>query len=234
MLETLPPEVILHILSYLDIPELDALSCISPTLKILTQDPLLHRIRISVVAPSRIQHSLFALGGALRPTVPDLVHWGVLRGLGLERRWRMGLYLNSRESVKQYETSKRLQLSRVRHVLSTHLQHKAPPELARILPDGEAPSSVRAIAPRLLPAVRSLKWSIRRDKFARMVRDRETSSAIAGLPGSANGSGTRTGSSMLSWFEGKGRGLWKENERVRLAICPGVGKFVRFYENLSK
>ena len=31
----------------------------------------------------------------------------------------------------------------------------------------------------------------------------------------------------------RGRGLWKENERVRLAVCPGVNKIVRFYESLS-
>ena len=53
-----------------------------------------------------------------------------------------------------------------------------------------------------------------------------------------DGNGTRnvsmrTGNKMLNWFEGRGRGLWKENERVRLAICPGVRKIVRFYEGLS-
>lgn len=109
------------------------------------------------------------------------------------------------QSVKQYETSQRLQLSHVRHVLAAHLQRKSPQALARVLPDAEACS------PRLLPAVRSLKWSIRRDKFARMVRDRE---------------GTRV-------FEGRLRGLWKENERVRLAICPGVGKIVRLFESIN-
>ena len=125
-LETLPPEVTLHIrtssphtakrkatsahrdiathshrpslaVSYLDLPELDALSRLSPTLRLLTQDPILHRRRITIIAPSRVQHALFAYGGALRPTVPDLVVRNVLRGLGIERRYRMGVYFNTRE-----------------------------------------------------------------------------------------------------------------------------------------
>ena len=79
-------------MSYLDLPELDALARVSTTLAVLTQDPVLHHMRLSIVAPSRVQHALF---GTLRPTVADLVHWGVMRGLGLERRWRMGLYLHS-------------------------------------------------------------------------------------------------------------------------------------------
>ena len=84
-------------MSYLDLPDLDSLSRISTSLGDLTKDPLLHKCRILIVAPSRVKHSLFGHGGALRPTIPDLVHWGVLRGLGIERRWRMGTYFNSRE-----------------------------------------------------------------------------------------------------------------------------------------
>ncbi|KAL5533731.1 hypothetical protein ACEPAG_191 [Sanghuangporus baumii] len=211
-LETLPPEVILHILSYLDLPELDALSRLSPVLKDLAQDPILHRRRILIVAPSRVQHALFAYGGALRPTVPDLVVRNVLRGLGIERRYRMGLYFNSRESVKQYEISRRLQLTHVRHVLAAHLQRKSRQALTRMIPDAEVCS------PCLLPAVRSLKWCIRKDALARMVRERENSG----------------GSKPTTWFEGRGHGLWKENERIRLAICPGVGKIVRFFEGIGK
>lgn len=172
ILETLPPEVILHILSYLDLPDLDVLSHISPSLNVLAQDPILHKSRILIVAPSRVKHSLFGHGGTLRPTIPDLVQWGVLRGLGIERRWRMGVYLNSKESVKLYENSRRLQLSHVRHVLSTHLQRKSPTALARVLPDSEP------CAPRLLPVIRRLKWCIRRDKLAQMVRDRDLGANI--------------------------------------------------------
>lgn len=36
-------------------------------------------------------------GVSLRPNVPELVQRCVLKGLGLERRWRMGQYWLSRE-----------------------------------------------------------------------------------------------------------------------------------------
>lgn len=84
--------------SYLDLPDLDSLSVLSPILSKLSSDPVLHRNRLRIVAPSRIQHSLFAEGchgTLLRPTVPDLVHMNIMRGLGIERRWRMGNYFLS-------------------------------------------------------------------------------------------------------------------------------------------
>lgn len=71
----------------------------------------------------------------------------------------------------------------------------------------------------LLPVVRRLKWSMERDKLSRVVRDREDA--------------VREGGGLLAWLEGRGRGLLKESERVRLAVCPGVHKFVVFYENLA-
>lgn len=157
--------------------------------------------------------------------------------------------------------SQRLKRSHVRAILSTHLQTKSPSTLARVLPEvydsdasttpsppqqsqpsvpavgssssvaskpvstkgkGKVSSStssspkstIRAsIAPRLLPAMRSLKWSIRRDTLARTMRSRGSE---------------RCGDVFLRWH-----GLWKEDERVRLAICPGVGKIVHYFESLS-
>ena len=110
----LPAEVLLHIcetaapderpaiyhislVSYLDLPELLLLSRISWNLRTLATDPILHRERILVVAPSRVEHSLFARGiaGPIRPTVSDLVQRNVMRGLQIQRRWRMGAYLYS-------------------------------------------------------------------------------------------------------------------------------------------
>lgn len=143
------------------------------------------------------------------------------------------------QSVKQYEMSKRLQRSHVQAILAVHVQNKNPGALARVLPEAynETPASpIRqsvepfgasstpkgkaaklpsrsSIAPRLLPAVRSLKWSIRRDALARTMRSR----------GSGN-----SGDVYLRWHW-----LWKEDERVRLAICPGVGKIVHYFESLA-
>ena len=39
---------------------------------------------------------------------------------------------------------------------------------------------------------------------------------------------------ILTWLEGRGRGLMKEGERVRLAVCPGVRKLVGFYEGIGR
>ena len=64
----------------------------------LTTDPVLHTYRLRIVSPSRVNHKLFGLspqGHTLRPTLVDLVHRGVIKGLGIERRWRMGGYFYS-------------------------------------------------------------------------------------------------------------------------------------------
>jgi hypothetical protein len=87
-----------HQVSFLDLPDLAALSQLSSYLARLSSDPVLHRTRILVVAPSRISHGLFGRspqGIALRPTVGDLINRGVIRGLAIARAWRMGSYFYS-------------------------------------------------------------------------------------------------------------------------------------------
>ena len=39
---------------------------------------------------------------------------------------------------------------------------------------------------------------------------------------------------LLAWFEGRGRSLLMEGERVRLAVCPSVRKLVGFYEDIGR
>lgn len=94
----LPPELLLHIFSYLDLPELAALSAAATLFRVLAADPLLHRTRLRIVAPSRIDHALFAsdaLGIPLRPTVLELAQRGIFQALNLDRIVRLGLYLYS-------------------------------------------------------------------------------------------------------------------------------------------
>ena len=84
--------------SYLDVPELSTLASMCHYLASLAADPILQRTRLLVIAPSRISHSLFAIGpegSPLRPTISDLIRRGVMKGLDIERRWRAGLYLYS-------------------------------------------------------------------------------------------------------------------------------------------
>ena len=83
--------------SYLDIPDLTALSRAFPQLAALTSDPILHRDRLRLTAPSRVAHSLFGTspsGILLRPDVGELLQRGVMKGLGIERRWRTGGYFH--------------------------------------------------------------------------------------------------------------------------------------------
>ena len=86
-------------MSYLDLPDLWQLSLLnSPVLSSLTADPVLHFQRRWLVSPSRVNHSLFGKskeGNLLRPSVIDLVRRGVMKGLGIGRRWRMGIYVYS-------------------------------------------------------------------------------------------------------------------------------------------
>ncbi|KAJ7193288.1 hypothetical protein GGX14DRAFT_478241 [Mycena pura] len=225
MLLFFPPELVLHILSYLDLPDLAVLSKLSPALARLASDRALHNNRLRVVSPARVKHDLFALsprGDTLRPSIGDLVHRGVMRGLAIERRWRAGAYFYSHASVRQYEMSLLLARQQAGHVVSQHLTRRsaAPNPLkhlyqVQVYPDVE--SSSLSISRALLPIMRKLKWSLQRDTFARMVRD-------------GPGSGLR---GMGKWLESR-RHIVHESERVRLAICPDIRKIVGFYESLSK
>ncbi|KAI0049258.1 hypothetical protein FA95DRAFT_1557055 [Auriscalpium vulgare] len=224
-----PPEIILRIFSYLDIPDLAALAAASGYLAVLAADPVLHRARILVVAPSRVSHSLFAVGpeGApLRPSVPELVHRGVMRGLGIERHWRMGLYFYSPLSVTHYETSVRLQRRYASNIVASNLRQRPRNHAMHMLytshvfPDVE--SSTPWISRSLLPVMRKLKWCIRRDGLAKMVRDGKATTGEAAKP------------TIAQWIERRGTILVGESERVRLAICPGIKNLVTFYEHLAE
>ncbi|KAH7916462.1 hypothetical protein BJ138DRAFT_1139794 [Hygrophoropsis aurantiaca] len=225
----LPHEILLHILSFLDIPDLASLSEISEFLAILAADPLLHQTRLRVIAPSRVAHSLFGKspgGIPIRPTVGELIHRGVMRGLQIERRWRTGTYFHSPHAVRQYENGLRLQRRHAGLIISSHLRRRAvAPHTtlkslhhSHVFPDIE--SSSLSISRTLLPVVRQLKWSLQKDKMAQMVRGGSCG------PTSVGGAG--------AWIELKGQAIVRDSERVRLALCPNVKKFIKIYETLGK
>ncbi|PPQ79400.1 hypothetical protein CVT25_002670 [Psilocybe cyanescens] len=224
-----PPEVLLHILSYLDLPDLAVIARVAPSLIPLTDDPVLHTHRLKIVSPSRVNHNLFGMspqGHQLRPTVSDLVRRGVIKGLAIERRWRMGSYLYSLTSVVQYETGKMILRQQASHKLAVQLHRRTtagPPSRSlqslyscHVLPDVE--SSSTNVARSLLPIVRKLKWSIQRDKLARVFKT----------------SGIRTG--IGAWLEhgkGFGRKVIPDSEKVRLALCPDINRTRGFFERLG-
>ncbi|EIN13914.1 hypothetical protein PUNSTDRAFT_129578 [Punctularia strigosozonata HHB-11173 SS5] len=222
LLLNLPPETLLHILSYLDLPDLASCLRVCHVLRALAADPVLHHYRLRVVAPSRVAHALFRQAPP-RPTVGELVARGVMRGLGIERRWRAGLYFYTHLSVKQYESSLRIQRTHTKNLLSHHLRRLvlAPTPAhflrsLRVLPDLEREYASPRLSRSLLPVVRKLKWSIKRDVLSQRFRD-------AGHGGRGD----------AKWVEGKGRGLVCESERIRLAVCPDVRKIVAFFEGLN-
>jgi hypothetical protein len=174
----------------------------------------------------------------------------VMRGIGIERRWRLGIYFYSsqvrmtapnptglvllpytdlsrphiltlpQQSVKIYESSLRLEHARVVRVLSNHLTNRKPhPKQAASLDRVILPSETNSplVSRRLLPVIARLKWSMKRDGLARRVR----------------GSSAKGSDGPRWWIEGSGRILIHEGERIRLAVCPGVRKFVKFFEQLS-
>ncbi|KDR85771.1 hypothetical protein GALMADRAFT_386298 [Galerina marginata CBS 339.88] len=227
-----PPEILLHILSYLDLPDLAIVAQVAPSLVPLTDDPVLHTQRLRIVSPSRVNHNLFAKGPQghlLRPTVGDLVQRGVIRGLAIERRWRMGAYFYSFNSIIQYDNSRTLHRRHASHVLSVQLQRRTSKESqvptsslrtlysCHVLPDVE--SSSLNFARSLLPVVRKLKWSIQKDKLAKVFKD----------------SGMRLG--VGPWLDsgnGSGRKVLLENEKLRLALCPDIRKRLGFFERLGR
>jgi len=138
------------------------------------------------------------------------------------------------QSVKLYESSLRLEHARIVRVLTNHLTNRAGlfagfsahahahahahsgagASLALLLP---SETNSPRISRRLLPIIARLKWSMRRDRLASRVR-RSSANRPDGL---------------RSWIEGSGRALVHEGERIRLAVCPGVRKFVKLFEELS-
>lgn len=238
----------------MDIPDLAALSRVSKALALLTVDPVLHRTRLRVVAPSRIQHSLFGRspgGILLRPTISELVHRGVMRGLQIERRLRTGAYLYSPhasvaeyplppmchihaslQAAKQYEHTMRIQQTHTKFLLSSYLRTRLSPPTAlkflhysHVLPDIE--SSILSVSRSLLPVVHKLKWSIQKDNMSRVIRAHTSGAMNLSDPSHPfNGS-------FGMWAELKGATIFGDSERVRLALCPDVRKMIKFYEEMA-
>ncbi|KAH6917015.1 hypothetical protein BKA70DRAFT_1251141 [Coprinopsis sp. MPI-PUGE-AT-0042] len=215
-LSELPQEILLYIYAFLDLPDLAALAKSCRALASLTTDPILHKYRLTVAAPSRVNHSLFGTsphGVAIRPTVGDL--------------WRSGNYFYSRTSIMQYEMSLALFRNHVGHVLSLQLRRRlVEPHTtsmnhlltSHVFPDTVA-SSLR-IDRSLIPIVRRLKWAIQKDRFGQLIKK-----SLMGKKGET---------ALKGWLEGPGRSVvGYENEKVRLAICPDIRRRIGFFERLE-
>ncbi|KAF5313253.1 hypothetical protein D9619_002569 [Psilocybe cf. subviscida] len=251
-----PDEILLHIFSYLDLPDLALLARLSPALAPLTADPVLHLHRLRIVSPSRVSHGLFARGPhgqLLRPSVGDLVQRGVLRGLGIERAWRIGGYWGSARSKLQYENGRTLARRVTCNILATQLRRRtagvsirAPATSGPL--NASQPRSIHApaasslrglyllqvvpdvegsspqIARALLPTMRKLKWCLQRDRLARVFKESGVSYGSVGA--------------WLATPAGAERG-WRvlvrerDEEKLRLAVCPDIKRARSVFEALA-
>jgi hypothetical protein len=86
----------------------------------------------------------------------------------------------------------------------------------QMCPDVE--SSSPNIARSLLPIVRKLKWSLQRDRLAKVFKE-------SGVP-----------LGVGAWLANGeyGRRILLDDEKFRLAVCPDIGKARGFFERLSK
>ncbi|KAF9647433.1 hypothetical protein BDM02DRAFT_3145869 [Thelephora ganbajun] len=253
---SLPPEIILRILSYLDIPDLTSLSRASPQLVVLTSDPILHRNRLRLTAPSRVAHSLFGTspnGILLRPSVGELLQRGVMKGLGIERRWRTGGYFYSPRMVSVYENALRVHRLHAQNLISTVLRGRlqssnpsavVPPHSITgrsdiYVTEGLKRSKPGVVSRTLLPTIRSLRWNFKRDQVSRVVRGASGIGALFAKRKSSDDESDTSDRNVAIWIEKQGPKLIPDSssglevERTRLALCPDVGKIIKFYEGLS-
>ena len=91
----------------------------------------------------------------------------------------------------------------------------------------------------LLPVIRSLRWSFKRDQVSRVVRGAGGIGALFGRRRSTDDESDAPERSVAMWIEKQGPKVIPDSdnrsgvERTRLALCPDVGNIIRFYEGLS-
>lgn len=133
--------------------------------------------------------------------------------------------------MTQYEYGLRLNQQHKKVVLSGHLQRRlhVPSTLKSlhdtlVLPDVE--SSTLSISRTLLPIVHKLKWSIKKDKLAKIIRG-----SMCGAMADSRSLQSCSGC-LGPWIERQGQRIFGDTERVRFALCPDVRKMIRFYESM--
>ena len=91
----------------------------------------------------------------------------------------------------------------------------------------------------LLPTIRNLRWSFKRDQVSRVVRGASGIGSLFATRGPPDGGPDTSNRSVAMWIEKQGPKVIPDSssglevERTRLALCPDVGKIIRFYEGLS-
>jgi hypothetical protein len=152
-LSTLSPEILLQILTHLDLPDLHALTLTSSSLRLLACDPLLHLQRLHSV-PYTLTHAL-----SHRPSRRSLVP-------PLSR-----IYL-TRIAALRLRIAKSLIRIRVNHALSLR------PQATDLILRGVLPHSYAAVAPRLIATSLDIQRRRVRDVVGRKLERRPSVSSL--------------------------------------------------------
>lgn len=106
-------------------------------------------------------------------------------------------------------------------VLSRHIMARAGRGQTRRPVATPVESESTLISRRLLPTIARLNWEMTRDRISRSIRSNYSRKGMV-----------NDEKSLKRWMEINGMFI-QETERVRLAICPGVRKFVRMFDKLT-
>ncbi|KAK4686519.1 hypothetical protein P7C73_g3601, partial [Tremellales sp. Uapishka_1] len=249
----LPPELLTRILLFLSPDDLGVLSRCVAGLKGLEEDEYLKRIWfrkastsfceriISLIrlqtAPSRLAHALFSASHP-RPDAEELVRRGTLRGVAIIHGVRNQGYWSSEAvschsplSTILYTTTplkSRSQAVRLSLIHSTLHLRTLKRQLSHLLSPSHRPLAANLHSRRILPSasmyqspqISALVFVLEREQNKDQVRK-----ALR------NG---RVGEKRFWDVMRDDAGLWREGERVRWAICPGINEKKRFWEELAR
>lgn len=156
--------------------------------------------------------------------------------------------------VSVYESALRVHRLHAQNLISAvlrgHLQPSTPSTVGSPYPitgrseiygstEGLKRSKPGVVSRTLLPTIRSLRWCFKRDQVSRVVRGASGIGSLFARRKSTDDGLDTPDRSVAMWIEKKGPKLIPDSssglevERTRLALCPDVGKIVRFYEGLS-
>ena len=91
----------------------------------------------------------------------------------------------------------------------------------------------------LLPTIRNLRWCFKRDQVSRVVRGAGGIGTLFARCRSVDDESDTSDRCVAMWIEKQGPKVIPDSssglevERTRLALCPDIGKAIRFYEGLS-
>ncbi|CAK9786195.1 hypothetical protein CC85DRAFT_283700 [Cutaneotrichosporon oleaginosum] len=203
----LPHELLTHILLYLAPDDLGILSRVVGPLEGVERDSYLWAVWVHRTAPSRVGHALFS---PLRPDPLELVRRGTLRGVAIVNGVRAGGYWASPSAVR---------LSMIHDKLSRRSLHRHLSLALYLRPSRSA--LVRAGILHALPRGTSATISARAHALERARARDAARQALRAM-------GQRT------FVEALKLGIWKDTQRVLLALCPSIRERQRFFEGLAR